>query len=389
MKRNVIIPVIMIVFIMVVALSGIFVWRRQENDKSRPAPQKPEAQEGTANDYEELSGEQLEIMAYDGDAEAQYRLAQIYDYGLQDVGQNFQTAYKWYKAAAEQNHAKAWCALGYLYMNGLVSPEPEGETPADSMEEAFRCFHQSIALGCKEGYIGEGRLYLQGYGEESVRAQEAFRCFSTTAEEGLCEGLYYLGYAYEQGIGVEADVAKAMEYYRQAAQMQDYDFTEAYAVAGANVRMGIVYANGTGVEQDDKTAFQCFRTAADMDDAKGLYYTGVMYLNGCGTSVDYRKAMNMFLAAAKSEYAPALNQIGYLYYNGYGVDVDYQQAVYYQKMAAMQGYAPAQINLGYLYEHGFGVEQSNQMALAYYRLAAAQNYQGAREAVARVQKEDR
>ena len=69
------------------------------------------------------------------------------------------------------------------------------------------------------------------------------------------------------------------------------------------------------------------------------------------------------------------------------MDADVDQAIYYHKLAAMQGYAAAQINLGYLYENGIGVEQNSETALKYYEMAAQQDNEGAKEAVARVQKQ--
>ena len=62
----------------------------------------------------ELRAEQLEPLAEQGDANAQFSLGKIYDYG-QGVPRNDKTAVKWYRLAAEQGHAEAQFNLGVMY----------------------------------------------------------------------------------------------------------------------------------------------------------------------------------------------------------------------------------------------------------------------------------
>lgn len=60
----------------------------------------------------------IEKSANQGDAEAQFQLARVYDLG-QEVTYSISQAFRWYKAAAENNHHHSQFLLGYLYCRGL------------------------------------------------------------------------------------------------------------------------------------------------------------------------------------------------------------------------------------------------------------------------------
>lgn len=60
---------------------------------------------------------QLQAMANQGNAEAQYQLGLMYDTG-DVVMQDYSKAFAWYKKAAEQGHAGAQSKLGSMYRYG-------------------------------------------------------------------------------------------------------------------------------------------------------------------------------------------------------------------------------------------------------------------------------
>ncbi len=66
----------------------------------------------------------LRTRAEHGDADAQYRLGSMYDYGqgfLQYLQDDVE-AVKWYRSAAKQNHVEAQLVLGYRYQRGEGVP---------------------------------------------------------------------------------------------------------------------------------------------------------------------------------------------------------------------------------------------------------------------------
>ena len=391
------------------------------------------------DDYSALTYSELEVLSYDGDPVAEYYLGQLYEYGTEDINQDFSKAISWYTESAAHDNADATTALGYFYLTGTGVDQ--------DLEQATAYFDQAIEFGDINAKVGLARTRLAAIDDELLQQYVDVRTGETEVEDtqdteetentevtedtewksddtddvsetedtettedtsetdyteletqlnGICtliraayaakdvDGIYYMGYLYDNGLGVAADAVKATNCYEEAAEFTTDSRPEQDTVNMACVAMGLRYMAGNGVAKDEARALEYFQKASDNGDARAQYYMGQIYENGLGVTADYEQAMEYYRLSAESDFAPALNQIGYLYYNGYGVDVDFSSAVYYQKLAALQGYAPAQVNLGFLYENGYGVEADLSMALEYYELAAQEGYEGAQEAVIRV-----
>ena len=106
-----------------------------------------------------------------GDAEAQYSIGRLYDYGL-GVQQDFTKAMRWYLLAASQNHAGAQYSIGMLY---------------DNTEGSIQNFTEAM------------RWYLLAAAQNHAGAQ------------------YSIGMLYEMGLGVLADCFEAMQWFQKAA----------------------------------------------------------------------------------------------------------------------------------------------------------------------------
>lgn len=91
------------------------------------------------------------------------------------------------------------------------------------------------------------------------------------------------------GNGVPRDLAKAREFFLQAAG-QNY--------TPAQVNLGLMYDHGDGMPRDYQVARQWYQRAADLGDRDGRQLLGSMYFYGLGVKVDRRKAMYYFIAAA-------------------------------------------------------------------------------------------
>jgi len=112
----------------------------------------------------------LSPLAEDGNAQAQYRLAVMYQNGLGHV-RNDMMAFKWMRAAAEQGEALAQHGLGFMYMQGECVPKNE---------------------------------------------KLAAEWFRRAAEQGLSGSQMTLGMIYEQGLGVDKNEAEARKWYELA-----------------------------------------------------------------------------------------------------------------------------------------------------------------------------
>ncbi len=433
MKRN-------IRLFLLIALSAFFTV-----GCSKEAPEKTEEEQATTEqvafddvkveDYTILSYSELEVLAYEGDTEAQVMLGRSLEYGTEDIKQNFTEAISWYQMASDSGNVEGTCALGYFYLNGAGVDK--------DLDKAEALFNLAIENGSINAKVGLARVMLVRGNYEALTVDESIQeddeqteiasqdseekpkeketkekeskekdskedkkntesgdgseeepelteidqiveLLTVAQQAGDLDGGYYLGHIYEKGIGVVADYKKAFDYYNRVAKSSSTALNDRDAINLSNIAIGLMYVKGEGVEANSETALEYFTAASEGGSPKANYYIGQMYESGIGVDKDYEKAMEYYLQAAELNYAPALNQVGYLYYNGYGVDVDFASAVYYQKLAALQGYSIAQVNLGFLYENGYGVERNLETALAYYEMAAASGYEGATEAVVRV-----
>lgn len=116
-------------------------------------------------------------LAEQGDARAQYNLAQLYRRGL-GVPQDFAMAITWYRRAANQGHGDAAFALAWIYARG------DGTT--------------------------------QDYAESARWARIA-------AQQGHVQAQTYIGNLYAQGVGVPQDYVTAFAFFSLAAAQGDHD----------------------------------------------------------------------------------------------------------------------------------------------------------------------
>ena len=87
--------------------------------------------------------------AKNGDVEAQFRLAKIYEVGFGELAQNFEAAFKWFKLAAENGHAEAQFKLGLMYEKGY------GVT--QNYKKAEKCYK----LAAKKGHAKAQAALIQ------------------------------------------------------------------------------------------------------------------------------------------------------------------------------------------------------------------------------------
>jgi hypothetical protein len=111
-----------------------------------------------------------------GDANAQFKMGEIYSKGLVD-GYDDAEAIKWYELAAASGHEKAEERLGHIYENG------------------------------------------RGVVVDYVKAK---KWYELAAKKGNKEALFNLATIYERGLGVEQDKQKAIEYYKRAGPEYEY-----------------------------------------------------------------------------------------------------------------------------------------------------------------------
>lgn len=149
--------------------------------------------------------EQVQQLAEQGDATAQFQLAAIYQEG-RGVAQSDQSAIKWYERAAEQGHAAAQFHLGRLY---------EHEGAMQDYKKAVKWYRKAGEQGYSVKYLAA--MYVEGRGVKQSIAT-AFQLFKTSAEAGDIDSQYQLGKMYQAGQGTLQSDDQAIFWFEQAAR---------------------------------------------------------------------------------------------------------------------------------------------------------------------------
>lgn len=165
--------------------------------------------------------------------------------------------------------------------------------------------------------------------------------------------------------GVEKDYAKAMSFYRRAADRGN---------SAAESSIGYMYAKGQGVEKDDSKGFLWTQKAADHGDDEAQRNLGIMYKAGLGVDQNITKAMEWLLKAADQGNDKAQHNLAHIYFRGEAVPTDYTKALKYFRQSADQGNKNAQANIGAMYFNGHGVTQNYQTALDWFHKAAEKGH---------------
>jgi hypothetical protein len=162
-----------------------------------------------ANEYRPL--------AERGNAEAQYRIGRMYEFGngyAQDKAQGI----AWIRKAAAQGHVDAEQELGVVYATG------------------------------------------DGVAQDDVQAVAWFR---KAAEHGDATAQYNLGLLYAKGQGVTKDYAQSVDWWRKSAAQGNAD---------AQFKLAVVYHTGQGAKQDEVAALANATLAAGNDDQENIDY---------------------------------------------------------------------------------------------------------------------
>ena len=238
----------------------------------------------------------LKEAADNGDANAQYKLAEEYeDHSMINLGYKWENlderyrsyhrkALEWYTKAAEQGHRGAMVSLAWIYKRGKGVPQ--------DYKRSFELYSKAAELG------------------------------STVAMKEMAE-------QYSKGQGVEVNGEKAVELYKKCIETynkQRGNKDKSSEQTSVENGLGWLYFNGDGVKQDYKEAFKWFKEAGeDTGMLYAAYDLGYMYENGYGTEKDYKKAFRAYTCAFshyKADYKRA-----YFYEHGLGVEKDTKAAL--------------------------------------------------------------
>lgn len=176
--------------------------------------------------------------AMNGNAEAQYLLAQRYDFG-NDVTADTSEAIVWYKLAASQGHTDAMYNLGITYQYG--------DRVDVDINEAIGWYEAAGNRGHGDSQYSLAEI-LSEEGSEWSNYSEAMRWYQRAADNGIPDALVGLGNMHADGLGVVSSVQIAARMYYDAALMGN---TRGQALYGLSLLTGQgVTVNKRGLRMD-------------------------------------------------------------------------------------------------------------------------------------------
>ncbi len=172
---------------------------------------------GTGRDKEKAL-EWLEKSAENGNSTAQYQLANQYYYG-EDTEKDLSKAFDWYRKCAEQGHPYASYAVAQIYQKVETVPQ-ESDKVQEYYKKALSGFMQIVKNnhGNAELFYRLGRMFQNGLGTD-IDTAKAVEFFKRAAESKNHWAEFQLGRIFLFGAdGIDPDRAKGMEWLSLSAE---------------------------------------------------------------------------------------------------------------------------------------------------------------------------
>ena len=195
-----------------------------------------------------------------GDMHYVNSLGYAYEFGI-GTSLNIKEAMKYYEMAAKQNNAIGMTNLADLYIqeNKLKKAKPLLVKAAE-----------------KEYGYAQYLLAMNFFYYKHENNKEALHWLERAASNDEPYALYQLGLYYAE----KADLAKSIQYYQRAAELNSGD---------ALLELYYIYGEGIGVEQDDDKALFFLKKVAELGNQEAIEELAAMALSGQG-NMDAKEA---------------------------------------------------------------------------------------------------
>ena len=153
-----------------------------------------------------------------GDAYSQFKLGEEYYYGI-TFPQDYDSAVKYFKSAAEQDLPEAISALGLCYKHGHGVEQ--------DMKMAYSQFAKAAEMKNPDAQFNLGVMYYNGEGVQANN-KEAAKWFKLAADQGHCSAQSNLGICYYEGTGVAMDNIESYFWLSLAANLCPPQYVDEY-----------------------------------------------------------------------------------------------------------------------------------------------------------------
>ncbi len=183
-------------------------------------------------------------------------------------------------------------------------------------------------------------FYQEGIGTE-INLNEAFSLYRKLASEHYAAAYLELAKMYFRGTGIEKDASQSKMWLAHAIQAQ---VPEAKEVAQE------IFKEGFDVDIAENNAGELLDFAAYSNVPSAIYKQGKNYIEGAnGYQQDWKKGLELIEQAAAQSYPLAQRELGIMYENDLYEKNDLELAIAWYRKAALQGDEFSQYRLGHLY----------------------------------------
>lgn len=332
-------------------------------------------------------------MAVKGDAACQNEVGNLYRFGW-GVPVNHPEALRWYRAAADQQHAWARVNLGHMLrlgqgsqadpaqamqlfqdaarqgnahaLNAIGDLHAAGQGVRLNRSKACEFYDQAAQKGDSWGMSNQAHCLRDGVGGRKPDLAGAIALAQKAAQQGNPGAMVLLGQMLFRGQGAAADPEQAERWLKAATENT---LRLPWVLRPANESLGDLYylPRPFGLGPDPERAKTHYEQAAKLGSAAALAGLATIYrLGTTATPKDFPKALDYYLRSLRLEQsARAYVGIALLYLNGSGVPEDPSRALGYFARAMQFGSGEARFQLGRMYEQGKGVSKDLEVAKWY------------------------
>jgi enhanced entry protein EnhC len=291
-----------------------------------------------------------------GDAQAQFEIGQMFQYGI-GVAQNDESAIVFYQNAVQQQHLGAEYNLGILYLIHAKKNEDYQLALNDLTDAAFKGNKKSqyvLARILDKGVTGsEGTLYIK------AEPEQALSMLYLAAAGGYGPAEYDLAtrLARQNDTNLNVDTKK----YKIALIRQLYENASKKGISNALLPLAFYNAMDSDFKRQ-ASAFSVAKEHAAAGEEKAALLLGLLYDRGIGVSADPTKALNWYQLSGQNAVSQFI--LGTYTAEGRGVEQNKNKGMAELQQSINDQFSYANFNMAVL-QHRSGQEFLSNLIHAY------------------------
>ena len=288
-----------------------------------------------------------------------YRIGKMHCYGL-GTEQDYEKAFQWFLKSSQEGHKFAQYSLAnlYYYGNGVEK----------DLSQAFLWYQKSASQGQPYASYAAAQMYSKGeyVAENKETAQRYYKAalsgfLELESKDQADDNLFYkIGVMYKNGLGTEADISKAIDYFKRSAEMNNKNGLYEY---------GKALIQGNHIEADLEKGLECVEKAMKLKNSNAKRFFALEYISGEHFSQDIEKGLFMLTECADKGDSFACFQLGQFYLKGEIVTQDLERAEKYLLLAEDNEFTQYAFGKLYLQEEKYNI----QKAVDYFEKSADKN----------------